>query len=47
MMPHPEVECGNIEVANMGDGMTWCLIINSDLSYGTMWFFYRVGNTKM
>lgn len=46
IMPHPEVDFGNIEIADMGCGMTWCLIINSNLSYGTMWFFSEVGILK-
>lgn len=46
LIPHSEVECGNIEVADMGDGMTWCLIVNSNSSYGTMWFFTEWGIQK-
>lgn len=26
--------------------MTWCLIVNSNLSYGTMWFFTEWGIQK-
>lgn len=43
---HPEVDFGNIEIADMGCGMTWCLIVNSNLSYGTMWLFSEVGIIK-
>ncbi len=46
MTLHPEVDFGNIEIADMGCGMTWCLIVNSNLSYGTMWFFSEVGILK-
>lgn len=42
MQPHPETEYGNIEVADMGDGMTWRLVINGD-EYGKMWFSTEVG----
>ncbi len=46
MTLHPEVDFGNIEIADMGCGMTWCLIVNSNLSYGTMWLFSEVGILK-
>lgn len=45
-LPPIETEYGNIEVSDMGDGMTWCLIVNSNLSYGTMWFFTEWGIQK-
>ena len=45
-LPPIEVEYGNIEVSDMGDGMTWCLIVNSNLLYGTMWFFTEWGIQK-
>jgi len=46
MIPHPEVDFGNIEVSDIGCGMTWCLIVKSKLSYGTMWFFTEWGIEK-
>jgi hypothetical protein len=45
MKPHPEIEYGNIEVANMGDGITWHLIVNGD-EHGKMWLFTEMGILK-
>jgi hypothetical protein len=42
MQPHSEIEYGNIEVADMGDGITWHLIVNGD-EYGKMWLFTEMG----
>ena len=45
IQPHPEVEYGNIEVADMGDGMIWRLIVNGN-EYGKMWLSTEMGIEK-
>lgn len=41
---HQEAHYGSIEIANMGDGETWNLIVNGN-SYGVMWNFTEWGIT--
>ncbi len=42
LTPHEEIQFGNIEIVDMGDGASWHLIINGD-SYDTMWLFSEFG----